>query len=138
MNSSIPKKHRLSSPIKAVTELSDNCLPKNLLCFSHLRWDFVYQRPQHLMSRFATIASIYFFEEPIFTESEKSFLVVSKRVDSLWVCVPHLPHGLNQQQINIELAELLEFSLLAVIAPNLFFGIIPQWRSHSQNIWLLV
>ena len=24
-----------------------------LLCFSHLRWDFVFQRPQHLMSRFA-------------------------------------------------------------------------------------
>ena len=24
-----------------------------LICFSHLRWDFVFQRPQHLMSRFA-------------------------------------------------------------------------------------
>ena len=24
-----------------------------LVCFSHLRWDFVFQRPQHLMSRFA-------------------------------------------------------------------------------------
>ena len=24
-----------------------------LLCLSHLRWDFVFQRPQHLMSRFA-------------------------------------------------------------------------------------
>ena len=26
---------------------------RNLFCFSHLRWDFVYQRPQHLLSRFA-------------------------------------------------------------------------------------
>jgi UDP-galactopyranose mutase len=24
-----------------------------LICFSHLRWNFVFQRPQHLMSRFA-------------------------------------------------------------------------------------
>ena len=24
-----------------------------LVCFSHLRWNFVFQRPQHLMSRFA-------------------------------------------------------------------------------------
>ena len=24
-----------------------------LICFSHLRWHFVYQRPQHLMTRFA-------------------------------------------------------------------------------------
>lgn len=26
---------------------------QTLICFSHLRWDFVFQRPQHLMSRFA-------------------------------------------------------------------------------------
>jgi len=25
----------------------------DLVCFSHLRWDFVFQRPQHLMSRMA-------------------------------------------------------------------------------------
>jgi UDP-galactopyranose mutase len=26
---------------------------RTLVCFSHLRWNFVFQRPQHLMSRFA-------------------------------------------------------------------------------------
>lgn len=36
-----------------------------LLCFSHLRWDFVYQRPQHLMSRAAQDYSVFYFEEPI-------------------------------------------------------------------------
>ena len=24
----------------------------DLVCLSHLRWDFVYQRPQHLMTRY--------------------------------------------------------------------------------------
>ena len=29
---------------------------RDLICFSHLRWDFVYQRPQHLLSRLARTA----------------------------------------------------------------------------------
>ncbi|MBR0656833.1 UDP-galactopyranose mutase [Plastoroseomonas arctica] len=36
-----------------------------LICFSHLRWFSVFQRPQHLMSRFAAERPTYFFEEPI-------------------------------------------------------------------------
>jgi UDP-galactopyranose mutase len=39
-----------------------------LLCFSHLRWDFVWQRPQHLMSRFARDRQVFFIEEPIFRD----------------------------------------------------------------------
>jgi UDP-galactopyranose mutase len=37
-----------------------------LLCFSHLRWDFVWQRPQHVMSRLARDRRVYFVEEPLF------------------------------------------------------------------------
>ena len=36
-----------------------------LVCFSHLRWDFVFQRPQHLMSRFAASHNVQVWEEPI-------------------------------------------------------------------------
>lgn len=39
-----------------------------IVCFSHLRWDFVWQRPQQLMSRFARSRRVYFVEEPIFEE----------------------------------------------------------------------
>ena len=34
-----------------------------LLVFSHLRWDFVYQRPQHVLSRLAKTRQILFIEE---------------------------------------------------------------------------
>jgi glycosyltransferase involved in cell wall biosynthesis len=44
----------------------DNIQPMDLVCFCHLRWDFVYQRPQHLMSRFAKRFRIFFIEEPLF------------------------------------------------------------------------
>jgi UDP-galactopyranose mutase len=40
-------------------------LPADLLCFSHLRWDFVYQRPNHLMARAAKSRRVFFIEEPI-------------------------------------------------------------------------
>lgn len=38
---------------------------QTLIVFSHLRWDFVYQRPQHLLSRLAKDYRILFFEEPV-------------------------------------------------------------------------
>ena len=34
----------------------------DLVCFSHLRWDFVYQRPQHLLSRCAKERRVFFVE----------------------------------------------------------------------------
>ena len=38
---------------------------QTLIVFSHLRWDFVYQRPQHLLSRLARDFRVLFFEEPV-------------------------------------------------------------------------
>ena len=49
-----------------------DCAP--LICFSHLRWDFVLQRPQHLMNRFSLDRNVYFFEEFILTEHHLPFL----------------------------------------------------------------
>ncbi|RYY44333.1 MAG: glycosyltransferase family 1 protein [Chitinophagaceae bacterium] len=40
--------------------------PQDLLCFCHLRWDFVYQRPQHIMTRMARQYRVFFVEEHIF------------------------------------------------------------------------
>src|SRR5688572_24548757 len=40
-----------------------------LVVFCHLRWDFVWQRPQQLMSRFARNRRVYFVEEPIFRDA---------------------------------------------------------------------
>jgi UDP-galactopyranose mutase len=41
---------------------------EDLVCFSHLRWSFVFQRPQHIMSRFAAGRRVFFIEEPLFEE----------------------------------------------------------------------
>jgi hypothetical protein len=39
---------------------------RDLVCLSHLRWDFVFQRPQHLLTRCAGQRRVFFFEEPVF------------------------------------------------------------------------
>lgn len=61
----------------------------DLICFSHLRWDFVYQRPQHLMSRFSKQFRTFFIEEPIFHDAADTFQV-RLTAESVWVVVPLL------------------------------------------------
>ncbi|RLM52951.1 glycosyltransferase family 1 protein, partial [Halobellus sp. Atlit-31R] len=41
-----------------------------LIVFCHLRWDFVFQRPQHLMTRLAEHYDIVFVEEPVYSEGQ--------------------------------------------------------------------
>ncbi|HYD80472.1 MAG TPA: FAD-dependent oxidoreductase [Paucimonas sp.] len=48
-----------------------------IIVFSHLRWDFVYQRPQHLLSHLARYFPIVFIEEPVYSEGECRFSISS-------------------------------------------------------------
>lgn len=66
-------------------------MPKALICFSHLRWDFVYQRPQHLLTRFSKTFDVYFIEEPIL-DAEHSFNEVFEK-DAVKVIKPHIAAG---------------------------------------------
>lgn len=63
----------------------------DLICFSHLRWNFVYQRPQHLLTRATKNYRVWFIEEPIW--SNETRLTTCQQTDRLTVLVPHLPHG---------------------------------------------
>lgn len=83
-------------------------LPRNLVCFSHLRWDFVFQRPQHLLSRLSNFCKVFFVEEPQTDDVEEAFLSFSKKLPNLWVCVPHLPSGLKKNQVTHTLTQLFE------------------------------
>lgn len=68
----------------------------DLVCFSHLRWDFVYQRPQHLLSRSAKTRRVFFIEEPVFGNCSMR-LVVREAEPGLHIVVPHLPEGLRSE-----------------------------------------
>ncbi|MCY7344761.1 MAG: hypothetical protein LH614_00955, partial [Pyrinomonadaceae bacterium] len=77
---------------KIENNLNDAGQSYDLVCLSHLRWDFVYQRPQHLLSRFARANRVFFFEEPIYIDGE-THLQISPREDNLSVLVPHISHA---------------------------------------------
>src|SRR5688572_30763084 len=63
-------------------------LPATLIVFSHLRWNFVFQRPQHLLTRLAKHYRIYFFEEPLPGEAQQR-LETSEPAPNVFVCRPH-------------------------------------------------
>jgi protoporphyrinogen oxidase/glycosyltransferase involved in cell wall biosynthesis len=46
---------------------------QTLIVFSHLRWHFVYQRPQHLLTRMAQRYKVLFVEEPVHAEGPARF-----------------------------------------------------------------
>ena len=75
-------------------QASRNSLQPDLVCLSHLRWDFVTQRPQHLLNRSAADRRVFFVEEPIFDDGSAR-LEVGQRDSGVWVVVPHLPEGLQ-------------------------------------------
>ena len=68
----------------------------DLVCFSHLRWDFVYQRPQHLLSRCAKQRRVFYVEEPIFGNGSMRLETREAETD-LHIVVPHLPDGLRSE-----------------------------------------
>jgi UDP-galactopyranose mutase len=63
------------------------------MCFSHLRWYFVFQRPQHLMTRFASERRVFFFEEPLF-DAQRSHVQIHRDGD-VNVVAPHLPAAME-------------------------------------------
>jgi hypothetical protein len=60
-----------------------------LVCFSHLRWDFVWQRPQHLLTRFAQRMPVYYVEEPEAGHTQAGLRVAEQ--DGVTVVTPLLP-----------------------------------------------
>lgn len=64
----------------------------DLICFSHLRWNFVFQRPQHLMTRYP--GRVFFMEEPVMHPDEDNH-ELSKQSSNVWVITPHLSNADN-------------------------------------------
>src|SRR5688500_17926098 len=68
-------------------------LPRDIVCFSHLRWGFVYQRPQHLLSRFRRNHRVIFIEESVRAGSTPRFETHFCPESGVLIAVPHFPSG---------------------------------------------
>ncbi|RJF75232.1 glycosyltransferase family 1 protein [Deinococcus cavernae] len=92
----------------APTSLPRASLPRvpALLVLSHLRWDFVFQRPQHLMTRAARERPVYYIEEPLFGDWA-DHLALRRDPSGVCVCVPHIQAGHPPAESQARTARLL-------------------------------
>ncbi len=73
-----------------------------LICFSHLRWDFVFQRPQHLMTRAARSRRVFFWEEPIWSEPSAESVPNLRMLTTdtgVTVVTPVMPSGMDKRAV---------------------------------------
>ena len=108
-----------------------------LICFSHLRWNFVFQRPQHLMCRFAREMNVIYWEEPIDIDAnETPFLEVREAQDAanVRIVVPHLPQGMPEDAREATLNRLLDAHLASQHGPLIAWYYTPMMLPFSRHI----
>jgi UDP-galactopyranose mutase len=107
-----------------------------LICFSHLRWDFVFQRPQHLMSRFADGATVVFWEEPLGAEDGAAASLAIRVCPDTGVIVatPKLPAGLGSAAQTETLRGLLDDYMAGNNARAIRWYYTPMMLSFSEHV----
>ena len=91
--------------------------PNAVLCLSHLRWKFVYQRPQHLLSRCARDRRVVFFEEPLYDAGEPE-LELADNDSGVLLVVPHLPKGMTMEQGELVQRKMIDHVLHELAMPD--------------------
>ncbi|MDB5868179.1 MAG: glycosyl transferase group 1 [Polaromonas sp.] len=82
-----------------------------IIVFSHLRWNFVYQRPQHLLSRLARHYKIIFMEEPV-PNGDDDFLEHLQPAPNVEVLRPHVTsnvYGFHDDHLPVLKNQLAQF-----------------------------
>ncbi|WP_435018224.1 glycosyltransferase [Tundrisphaera sp. TA3] len=101
-----------------------------ILCHSHLRWDWVYQRPQHVLSRLARTWPVIVEEEPLFDERPPGLDILSV-ADGVTVIRPHCPPGSG-----VDLGRLVEEYAAAVRAgrPMIRWFYSPMFATYGDRL----
>ena len=109
---------------------------RTLICFSHLRWNFVFQRPQHLMSRFAEAGRVIFWEEPeaALPEMEPALGVRTCAETGVVVVTPSLPETLSEEAREATLKSLLDTFLESESGPFIRWYYTPMMLPFSRHI----
>jgi UDP-galactopyranose mutase len=82
----------------------------DLVCLSHLRWDLVFQRPQHLLTRAARDRRVFFVEEPLFDDGPLR-CEIQGRQGGVNRVLFHLPRGLDEAAVIDAQRQLLDLLL---------------------------
>jgi len=129
----MPKRPSVVSPASD-SRSADSSRPL-LVCFSHLRWDFVWQRPQHLLSRAAQTYRVLVVEEPYRREGATPHMDVSERPGGVTIAAPILPPGMSPQA-EIDAQRTLVERLLdrETGAPRVFWYYTPMALAFTSHL----
>lgn len=105
----------------------------DLVCFSHLRWNFVYQRPQHLMSRLARERRVFFIEEPEFSNVEAR-MEIQKDPSEVIIVKPYLPFGLSEEGTNAAMQKLMDQFFAEEIDQYVLWYYTPMALTFSRHL----
>lgn len=75
---------------RATSQNATSTAAYDMVVFSHLRWDFVYQRPHHIITRMARKRKVLFVEEPILPDSSSKHARISTVRDNITVLQPYV------------------------------------------------
>src|SRR3954465_12308184 len=80
----------------------------HIVCFSHLRWTFVYQRPQHVLSRCSRSMGVHFWEEPVYESLSGPSLRVKIDESGGRILTPVLPSHMQAYDVATAQQQLLD------------------------------
>ena len=123
----------LTSEFTAPTRLSAR---QTLICFSHLRWDFVFQRPQHLMTHFAQGRRVIYWEEPVSGPLESSPRLDTRTdpVSGVIIVTPVLPDGVEAIDRDAMLTRMLDTLLAGQEGHLVRWYYTPMMLSFSRHL----
>jgi len=129
---------RVGVPVEYEAEPSaPDSEPTTLICFSHLRWNFVFQRPQHLMSRFAREMNVIYWEEPVDVAPNETAHLQVREADNapnVRIVVPHLPQGMPEDAREAALKRLLDAHLASLNGPLIAWYYTPMMLPFSRHL----
>jgi UDP-galactopyranose mutase len=105
----------------------------DLVCFSHLRWDFVFQRPNHLMARAARERRVIFVEEALADASTPH--LERRTTDGVEVVVPHVPVGSSEAAVRDHMRRMIHGLVRHVDGrPPVFWYLTPMALDWSDDV----
>src|SRR6476646_9997400 len=129
---------RVGVPVQSEAERSSpDHEPTTLICFSHLRLNFVFQRPQHLMCRFARAMNVIYWEEPCaIGPRETAYLQVREadNANGVRIVVPHLPEGMPDDAREAALKRLLDAHVASLRADLIAWYYTPMMLPFSRHL----
>ncbi len=86
----------------------------DLICFTHIKWNFVYQRPQHLLTRFAHYYRVFVIEEPVYNGPESFYEFSHDAENNIWIVTFHISKETPANQISNTLKALLDALIISM------------------------